>query len=430
MFNIGVHYRQLCACTVSLVVGTALLAPSGYTQPEPARSADDFVDSIGVNTHLFYDNSVYYQKYNQIIKPKLLELGVRHIRDGGTANLNGYLDRLKELGGLGIRSTLIFDPRDSTPQAAVALSKYLGTGVEAIEGPNEYDNSGDRNWVSTLRTYQQQLYQAIKGDYATANLPIYGPTLTSTEAANAVGDLSSAVDYATMNNYYSGRYPGTSGWGDQGYGSLAWNVQLAQQYSGSKAVISTETGYHNVVNTTDGHLGLPEDIAAKYIPRIYLEQFNSGIPRTLSYELIDVDKDPTDPEKNFGLLRNDGSEKPAFVALKNLIRLLKDSSFNFTPEALNYDLSSNASNLHHTLLEKHNGTFYLILWQEVSSFDVNSKQNNSVPNIQASITINQPISKVNIYLPNNSLEPIQQKISHNKLNLDIPDYPLVVEIKP
>ncbi len=133
---------------------------------------------------------------------------------------------------------------------------------------------------------------------------------------------------------------------------------------------------------------------------------------------------------NFGLLRNDGSEKPAFVALKNLIRLLKDSSLHFTPEALDYDLSSNASNLHHTLLEKHNGTFYLILWQEVSSFDVNSKQNNSVANIQASLTINQPISKVNIYLPNNSLEPIQQKISPNKLNLDIPDYPLVVEIKP
>jgi hypothetical protein len=63
---------------------------------------------------LFYDNSVYYQKYNEIVKPKLLELGVRHIRDGGTANLNGYLDRLKELGTLGIRTTLIFDPRDST----------------------------------------------------------------------------------------------------------------------------------------------------------------------------------------------------------------------------------------------------------------------------------------------------------------------------
>jgi len=54
-------------CTVSLVVGTALLAPSGYTQPEPARSADDFVDSIGVNTHLFYDDSVYYQKQGERI---------------------------------------------------------------------------------------------------------------------------------------------------------------------------------------------------------------------------------------------------------------------------------------------------------------------------------------------------------------------------
>jgi len=48
----------LTFCTAALVIGSALLAPSGYAQPEPARRADDFIDTIGVNTHLFYDNSV------------------------------------------------------------------------------------------------------------------------------------------------------------------------------------------------------------------------------------------------------------------------------------------------------------------------------------------------------------------------------------
>jgi hypothetical protein len=402
---------------------------SGRTQPELARNADDFIDTIGVNTHLFYDNSVYYQKYKEIIKPKLLELGVRHIRDGGTLNRNGYLDRLKELGTLGIQSTLIFDPRNSTPQGAVALIKELGMGVvEAAQGPNEYDNSGDANWVSTLRTYQQQLYRAIRGDSAAAALPVYGPTLTSAEAYNSIGDLSSVVDYAAMSNYYSGRNPGTSGWGDQGYGSIGWNVQLAHKYSGSKSVVSTEAGYHNMVSTTDGHIGVPEDVSGKYIPRIYLEHFNYGIPRTLIYELINVYNEPNNWNKNFGLLRNNGSEKPAF-STQNLISLLKDPGPNFTPRALDYVLSGNTTNVHHTLLEKRSGTFYLILWQEVSSFNVNSKQNINVSSQQVTLTLNQPIESATIYLPNNSTASIEQDSNPNQINLNVPDYPLVVELK-
>ncbi len=252
------------------------------------RSADNFVDSIGVNTHLFYDDSVYYQKYNEIIKPKLLDLGVRHIRDTGTLNLNGYLDRLKELSTLGIHSTLIFDPRNTTSQNAVPLLKQIGAGVvEAAQGPNEYDLSGDSNWVNTLRTYQRQLYQRIKGDSATSSLQVFGPTLTSSSAFNSVGDLSNFIDYGAMNNYYSGRNPGTSGWGDNGYGSLTANVQLVQIISASKPVLSTEAGYHNVVDTTDGQRGVPEDVAGKYIPRMCLEQFNYGIPRTFIYWSLD-----------------------------------------------------------------------------------------------------------------------------------------------
>ncbi len=424
-----VHCRKRCTLTFSAaVIGSALYAPVVQAQPELARSADDFVDSIGVNTHLFYDNSVYYQKYNSIIKPKLLELGVRHIRDGGTLNRNGYLVRLKELASLGIRSTLIFDPRDSTPQQAYSLIKELGVGVvEAVEGPNEYDNSGDSNWVNTVRTYQQRLHQALKSDSATATLPELSPTFTSVTAYNAAGDLSGSDDYNSMHNYYSGRYPGTNGWGDNGYGSLAWNVQVAQKLFGDKPVISTETGYHNTVNTTD--IGVPEDVAGKYIPRLCLEQFNYGIVGTLIYEFINVYNDPNDPQNNFGLLRNDGSEKPAFIALKNLISLLKDPGSDFTLGALNYRLSGNMTNVHHTLLQKHDGTFYLILWQEVSGFDVNSTSNINVANQQVKLTLLQPIQSAVIYLPNNSINPLEQDSNPNQINLNVADYPLVVELK-
>jgi len=414
---------------LSLSFCTSLFVPSVSAAPETARSADSFVDSIGVNTHLFYDDSVYYQKYNEIIKPKLLDLGVRHLRDSGTRNLNGYLDRLRELSTFGVHTTLIFDPRTTTSQSAVPLIKELGGGVvEAAQGPNEYDLSGDSRWVNTLRTYQQQLYQGIKADNATSSLQVFGPTLTSSSAFNSLGDLSNFIDYGAMSNYYSGRNPGTSGWGDNGYGSLDANVKLAHTYSGSKPVISTEAGYHNTVDTTDGHRGVPEDVAGKYIPRMCLEHFNYGIPRTFIYEFINTYNDPSSLYQNFGLLRNDGSEKPAFTALKNLLSLLKDPGANFTPGALDYTLSGNTTNIHHTLLQKRNGTFYLILWQEVSTFDPNAKQNINVTSRQMTLTLNQPIGSANTYLPNNSKALIKSATNPNKITLNVPDYPLVVEI--
>ncbi|HEX8539002.1 MAG TPA: hypothetical protein VF664_16145, partial [Cystobacter sp.] len=45
-----------------------------------ARSADAFVDSVGVNIHLHYTDKVYAQAYSTIIKPRLQELGIRHVR--------------------------------------------------------------------------------------------------------------------------------------------------------------------------------------------------------------------------------------------------------------------------------------------------------------------------------------------------------------
>jgi hypothetical protein len=361
----------------------------------------------------------------------LLELGVRHIRDSGVRNLNGYLDRLKELAKQGIRASLYFEARETTPQNAVALIKELGRDVvDAAQGPNEPDLNGGSNWVNETRTYQQQLFQAINNDSATASLPVYGPSLTGESSFNALGELCSSVDYGTINHYYSGHNPGIPGWGSDGYGSINWKVKQAKKTCSSKSGVITETGYHNTVSTNEEHRGIPEEIAGKYFPRMFLEHFNYGIPRTLSYELIDYTNNPNNLYQNFGLLRDDGSEKPAFVALKNLIGLLKDPGSNFTPGSLDYVLSGNTTNVNHTLLQKQDNKFYLILWQEVSSFDVRAKQKIDVPTQQVTLTLNTPIAKATTYLPNQSTQWVKQDFEPKQIKLDVPDYPMVVELEP
>ena len=373
-------YSNIAGLALSLLSIVAV-ATSVQAAEEKARRADDFVDSVGVNTHLYYDDSVYYKRYNDLIKPKLLALGVRHIRDGCVYNLNGYMERLRELKELGgIRATLVCDPRDIKVDGAVDLVKEIGTDVvEAVQATNEYNLSGNGNWANDLRNYQKQLWQAIKGDGATSGVKVYGPSLVEAGAYSTLGDMSDYQDYGAMNNYMSGRNPGNGGWGSDGYGSLDWNVRSVKKASVSDPVLTTETGYHQVTDTSNGHRGVPEDIAAKYTPRLVLEQFNYGIPRTYIYELINTYYDPNSLYMNFGLLRNDGSEKPAYTALKNLLNLLKDPGSSFTPGSLDYVMSGNTEDVHHTLLQKQDGKFYLILWLEKSGYNVDSKKWIDVP---------------------------------------------------
>lgn len=427
--KLDIYMQSLSGLALS-ILWLAVITNSVQAAQEKARRADDFVDSIGVNTHLYYDSSVYYKRYNDLVKPKLLELGVRHIRDGCTRNYNGYMTRLKELKTLGIRTTLVCDPRYLTAPSAVSLVKEIGTDViEAVQATNEYNLSGDGNWANTLRNYQKQLWQGMKGSSATSGVKIYGPALSGLSAYSTLGDMSGYQDYGTMNNYMSGRNPGNSGWGSDGYGSIAWNMRAAKKSSVSKPVLTTETGYHSVVSTSNGHKGIPDDIAGKYTPRIALEHFNSGIGRTYIYEFINTYNEPGSLYRNFGLLRNDGSQKPAYSALKNLLGLLKDPGSSFSPGSLDYVLSGDTTNIHRTLLQKRNGTFYLILWKETPGYNVDTKKYISVPSQKVTVTLNTSISKATIYIPNDSANFKSSQTYPKQLTIDVPDRPVVIKLE-
>lgn len=104
--------RGLDKLCVLILLGATVLActllPMSMVQalPEQAHRADSFVDSLGVNTHLVYLDTAY-RDYNGIIKPRLQELGIRHIRDGGFYSTE-YFNKLKELSSIGVTSILTF----------------------------------------------------------------------------------------------------------------------------------------------------------------------------------------------------------------------------------------------------------------------------------------------------------------------------------
>ncbi|MDG0814483.1 CARDB domain-containing protein [Cohnella rhizosphaerae] len=326
---------------------------------ENAKRADSFVDSMGVTTHLFYFDTAY-AKYESIIKPALVKLGIRHIREGASKN-GTQQTRLKDLAASGIHASLLFDPRGTQIADAVDIVTGAQPAVEAIEGPNEYNNSGDTDWVNTFRNYTIQLHDALKGDSRTADLPIWsGTTANDPNAYQLIGDLSDYVDYGNIHPYPGGAVPAIG---------LQGSVDMIQPSFAGLPIIASESGYHTFngcSGTQCSQPGVSEAAEAIYMPRLFLDFFNQGIARTYAYELIDEKKDSpaSDQEQHFGLLRNDGSEKPAYRALQNLIGLLQEPGAAFTPGALSYAINGNTEDLHHTLLQKSDGTQYLLLWAD------------------------------------------------------------------
>lgn len=336
------------ACLVLLVLVRPLVVLA-----QEAIEADRFVDATGINIHLHYDGTPYRTQF-EAIKQRLRELNIRHVRDGLIdTTWQGYYDRLNELGDMGIKSTLIVTPEQSA-DVWIDYPRRVSRTFEAFEGPNEYDRSGRSNWVQILRQTMERM-RAIRNVPALDAYPIYGPSLTSQAAFVALGDVSGTFDYANMHNYFAGRHPSTPGWGDNGYGSIPWNINLASRFGGGKPIVTTETGYQDVSTAVDF---VPREVAGNYLPKLLLEQYRAGVKRTFLYELCDFPR-----SGGYGLLDDRLEPKPGFHAVKGLLNLLADPGPSFTPTSPNYTVIGDTARLRQLVFQKRNGTYYLAMWQ-------------------------------------------------------------------
>ena len=367
----------------------------------PARAADAFVDSVGVNTHFHYDDTVWGSKYD-LVKTKLLASGIRHARDGAytyeeASRDSFYYSRLRELGNAGIRFNLITGMNTSFGEMTNFtllddIYAWTNGAVVAYEGVNEPDIQNVSDWVTQTTTVQRNLYEHVNGTPSLGNVMVLGPS--PVWKYEELGNLSQYMDYGNSHAYNGGSMPMITG-----YGSLDFNLDNAAKVSGRDSVIVTEVGYHNALKTSDGHNPTSEAAAAIYIPRLFLSFFNEGVKRSYLYEFIDTNSDPslTQPGDHFGLLRNDGSEKPAYVAVKTLLSLLKDQGAPFSPGSLRVKLTGDTENVQQTLLQKRDGSFYLALWVEEPSWDRDARRNLVVSDRQLRLQLGDPVGTTTIY---------------------------------
>lgn len=361
----------------------SLLLASPVASAQPARPADAFVDSVGVNTKLHYSGSPYDAGFDAFVAPKLLASNIRHVRDTAYTYAAAGPDtifnrRCRRLAAGGMRFTFttslgVTGPEPTDYGRLGDVSDWCAGAVAAFEGVNEPDLEPISDWAWRTQQSQAALYRAVKADPRIRDVPVIGPAITW--QPGAVGDLSGQLDYGNWHPFPGGDCP-TCGnvYGD----NLDTRVGGYRAPSADKPMTATETGYHNAVNSERSpHRPVSERAAGKYVPRLLLEYFNRGYVRTYLHELVDAwqDDSRSNEHGNFGLLRNDGSEKPAYRALQSLLGLLADPGSSFAPDDLGYRLSGDTERVHSTLLQKRDGRFFLALWLERPSYDTGARPN-------------------------------------------------------
>ncbi|HEY4045462.1 MAG TPA: hypothetical protein VGM27_01240 [Acidobacteriaceae bacterium] len=383
---------------------------------QQALTAFSFIDSVGVNVHLA-DASVYSSQFPQILQ-SMLTLGIKHYRDG----LNPYAppfqyQNAEQLGRAGIKANWIMDIRNS---AAVINSAYANApdATSSFEAPNEDDVDAG----AKIAAFMGLVHQTVRSNPATAAMPIIGPSFVQPSSYATQGDLSALINLGNTHDYFGNRNPETTPYGGPfyncgAYGSMQFDLCLAQMPTVNEPVIATETGYQSGT-------GLSDAIIGRYELRTLFESLRLGVSRTYLYELID------DASGNWGLLTNTFSPKPAYTAIRNVLALLQDVNFA-QPGKLDYALGGQTQNVHQVLLQKSDGTFYLALWIGVQ--DANPDNPSSTYNIapqNVSLKVNTPIGGATVYALDDSgdITSISDQLTNGVLSISVTDRIMLISL--
>jgi hypothetical protein len=342
------------------------LSRSGPVISETPRSADQFVDSVGINTHFFFSDTPYGTNYPEVAA-KLLSLHVRHIRDAATYDPSKpiYYQHLASLAPSGIHADIITDLNETDGDVKSTISLAAGS-VESIEYPNEYDNDRDKNWKRDILVYGKTLYSA-KADMG--DLPIIGPSFVQMRSYSQTFSkkaFASIADFGNIHDYFWTYNPDSTGWGAEFLHCGTWATinfwKGCASYIEPEPIVATETGWDDGASF-EKHAGLVSAaIKARYEMRVLLAHWNAGIVRTYLYSLIDTN------HENFGLLTSSLELKPSYIAIQSLLADLDDPGPSPTLIPLAYSMSA-ARSVYHTLLQKRDGSYHLLIWNGVLAVD-------------------------------------------------------------
>lgn len=410
-----------------------------------ARPAAEFLDSICVCTHVGQGIDDPARS-----AAALQYAGVRGIRDDASARHVKDWILIHQKSGVRVELTRS-GPDEATIAELIDMSKQLAAAgaLLAMEGPNEANNwpvtfdghkSGGQTTFLPVAQWQRAFYRAVKSDPVLKSYPVFHASEAGGAEPDNVGlqfltiprgagtlmpDGTAYADYANVHNYicrkpaiidnmaWLNADPLFRGWTDGIYVEYGktWHKGFPG-YSDSelKALprVTTETGW------VTGGKGLTQEQQGRLYLNLYLAQFRQGFRYTFVYML----RDAGGSDAGYGIFESDYHPKKSATYLHNLTTILADhGQAAHAPGRLDYTIADLPQTVHDLLLQKSDGTFELVVWNERAS-----GSNDVTVNLAAE----HPSIKV--YDPTTGTSPVRTLSNARAAPLTLSDHPVVLEI--
>ena len=413
----------------------------GSAEGTLAAPMNAFLESIGVCTHIGQgvddpEDSATAMAY----------AGIRHLRDDGRADrVDAWITVYQQSG---VKTVLLTDHDvDSTIETAKTL--HAAGALLAVEGPNEPNNwpvtyegqtSGYETTFLPVAHFQRDLYAAVKAEPALAGIPVFHSSEAGGSEPDNVGlqfltipagagtimpEGTTYADFANTHNYVCGH---SSNLVD----NVAWNatsptlnddwdglyVEYGRTWHGGFAGyangeletlprVSTETGW-----ATSGSGSVTEEQQA----RIFLNLYLSGFKRGWSYTFIYMLRDDA-VQGYWGLFHIDYTPKVSATYLHHLTTILADPGAAAETGRVDCWITDPPATVHDLLLQKSDGTFELVVWNERPSGGSDDVM----------VNLGQTFPTVKIYDPTRGTDPMATLEGVSEVPLTLTDHPVVLE---
>lgn len=364
---------------------------------QQAVAASSFVDSLGINTHIDFNNYGYQDLGT--VEAAIQYLGVTNLRDSASngGDANSWL-QIAQATGAKFDDYIGQTSPDGMQMELGLIPQLAQEGIlNFVEGGNEEDDAyptslGNNMYIAAQ--FQQQIYSTAQQYGLPAINMSFGAGWTSANNWQGdygdVGDLSGIADYGNAHTYPN---PG------QAAGNAMQQLNgLAKMAAGSRPVITTEMGWDN-----GGSVG-------QFVVQSALDGMLYGDAKTYFYALFN------DMSGAFGLMNSDGSPTAAGVALHNLTSMLSDNGGSFTPGSLDYSLGGTQGGDNSLLLQKSDGSDWIALWNETAGDHA------------VTLNLGATASQIQVFDPVTGTSSIQSASDTGNITVDLGSDPLLIEV--
>lgn len=428
----------------SLVPMSCVCAQTQGDYIAQARSVGDFIDAVGVNTHIDA-RSTSYADLGRVVA-SLNYVGFRYVRDDALeGGIPFNADRYLGLLSTGVKIDIASGNGGNAEVSAVVdaaeqLEQARPGSVCFVEGYNEIDEENDpvtfdgkvsnpgSGFYQPDIDAQNNLYNAVHSNPNLRNIGVLNFTFAYATRSGLVGDVKNDADYTNVHAYaVNGSPPGRA---------LSTLIRDTVDSPG-KPIVVTETGYPTIYPGSEPNKNfVDEKVQEMYLLDAILDDFKNNVVRTYIYELLDRRANPGDTtdQDHYGIFRYDGTPKPSATSIKSMFEILQ-----LRAKSLSNDVATNPSYHLYTssgipvsyiVLEKSPSTYDFIIWSEPKIWNASA---SSVISEQDSgdVTIKFPkiFSMLQVFDPTTGTDAITQVLGQNQYSYEVKDHPVIIEVR-